>query len=418
MIPVLYEPGEREFLNLGLGRLNEAKGTVAEELNGLYELEMTYPIDGIRYDEINPEYIVVAKPNLDFDPQAFRIYDIKKGLDGMAYIKAQHISYDLVTTPVSEFNSGNVESALAKYTPQKALEVLESHIFGETPFTFETDMPNTIQQTFQNNYPNSVRELLGSNSLNKTILSLYGGDFEFDNFVVRLKQFRGRKDGIHIRYGYNLTDVDSTVNSEELYTHIYPYWYVEDDGLMDLPEKIIETGVKAPIKKIRVLDLTSQFDGKRSMPTSDELRSKASNYIKTNSIGRIKDSLRVSFATLDYNGEFWNVSKLEEVGLGDLITVEYPKIGVFSTARCIKTVFNFVDEKYESVEIGDPISTLSEVLYNRSLNKLNPNNAKTDPGGNVTNKIIATDETGKQYYMVPVIKNGTLTWEKQEQGGT
>lgn len=413
MIPVLYEPGEREFLNLGLGRLNEAKGTVAEELNGLYELEMTYPIDGIRYDDINPDYIVVAKSNFYLDPQAFRIYDIKKGLDGMAHIKAQHISYDLVTTPVSEFNSGNVESALAKYTPQKALEVLESHIFGETPFTFETNMPNTIQQTFQNNYPNSVRELLGSNSLNKTILSLYGGDFEFDNFVVRLKQFRGRKDGIHIRYGYNLTDVDSTVNSEELYTHIYPYWYVEDDGLMDLPEKIIETGVKAPIKKIRVLDLTSQFDGKRSMPTADELRIKASDYIKTNGIGRIKDSLRVSFATLDYNGEFWNVSKLEEVGLGDLITVEYPKIGVFSTARCIKTVFNFVDEKYESVEIGDPISTLSEVLYNRSLNKLNPNNVKTDQGDKVTNKIIAADETGKQYYMVPVLKNGVLTWKKE-----
>ena len=418
MIPRLYEPGERQFQNLGLGRLNEAKGTVAEELNGLYELEMTYPINGIHYDEINPDYIVVAKPNLDFKPQAFRIYDIKKGLDGMAHIKAQHISYDLVTTPVGEFNCGNVESALAKYTPQKALEVLKSHIFGETPFVFETDLPGTMQQTFQNNYPNSVRELLGSDSLSKTILSLYGGDFEFDNFVVRLKQFRGRKDGIHIRYGYNLTDVDSIVNSEELYTHIYPYWYVEDDGLMDLPEKIIETGVKAPIKKIRVLDLTNEFDEKRSMPTSDELRSKASDYIRNSGIGRIKDSLRVSFATLNHSGEFWNISELERVGLGDLITVEYPKIGVFSTARCIKTVFDFVEEKYESVEIGDPISTLSEVLYNRSLNKLNPNNAKTDQGGNVTNKIIAADETGKQYYMVPVIKNGTLTWEKQEQGGT
>ncbi|NMD39135.1 MAG: hypothetical protein GYA87_10705, partial [Christensenellaceae bacterium] len=61
MIPVLYRQDEKEFNHLGLGALSEAITCVAtEERNGLFELELTYPISGSLYQEIVPERIIVA----------------------------------------------------------------------------------------------------------------------------------------------------------------------------------------------------------------------------------------------------------------------------------------------------------------------------------------------------------------------
>ena len=49
----LYEENVTNFDNNGLGVLIDAMTcTVTEKLNGEYELEMTYPVNGVLYDEI------------------------------------------------------------------------------------------------------------------------------------------------------------------------------------------------------------------------------------------------------------------------------------------------------------------------------------------------------------------------------
>ena len=46
MIPILFDGTEKQFNNLGYGGLSDAIScTVEENINGVYELEMEYPLD-------------------------------------------------------------------------------------------------------------------------------------------------------------------------------------------------------------------------------------------------------------------------------------------------------------------------------------------------------------------------------------
>ena len=57
----LYESTETHFVTNGLGGLPDAISCyVEEERNGKYELEMEYPINGIRYKELSLRRIIFA----------------------------------------------------------------------------------------------------------------------------------------------------------------------------------------------------------------------------------------------------------------------------------------------------------------------------------------------------------------------
>ena len=64
MNPILFDTGETSFDSFGIGVLSSAISCEVEETrNGSYELEMTYPITGAFFNEIQLRRFVVAKPN-------------------------------------------------------------------------------------------------------------------------------------------------------------------------------------------------------------------------------------------------------------------------------------------------------------------------------------------------------------------
>ena len=53
MKPILYAASETAFTTNGLGILRDAiDATVEEALNGIFELEMLYPVTGIHFSDI------------------------------------------------------------------------------------------------------------------------------------------------------------------------------------------------------------------------------------------------------------------------------------------------------------------------------------------------------------------------------
>ena len=104
---LLFPQDETIFDNNGIGALSDAIScTVTEERNGIFELEMQYPITGIHYAELTNRNILLVKPSPYHDPEPFRIYRITKPLTGRITIYAQHISYDLSGIVVSPFTAG------------------------------------------------------------------------------------------------------------------------------------------------------------------------------------------------------------------------------------------------------------------------------------------------------------------------
>ena len=127
----LFESTATSFLDNGIGSLSDAISCmITEERNGEFELEMDYPVNGIRYEEITQRRIIVAKPNKYDDPQPFRIYAISKPINGVITINAAHVSYDLTGYTVAPFTATSASNAMTN---------LSNAIDESCPFTFITD---------------------------------------------------------------------------------------------------------------------------------------------------------------------------------------------------------------------------------------------------------------------------------------
>ena len=348
--PILYSATETNFDHNGIGILSACVSCeVTEEANGIFELAMTYPMDGIHFDEIGDRAIIKAKADHARDPQLFRVYAISKPMNGIVTVLAEHISYELSGIPVKPFVASTVASALAG---------LKENAVIDCPFDFWTDKETSA--TFKVTTPASIRSRLGG--VRGSILDAYSGEYEFDNYTVKLHNNRGENRGVSIRYGKNLTDIHQDQNCSNVATGVYPYWYLETDVgnvLIELPEKIVPAPGTHPFKKIRTVDFSQDFE---FQPTEEQLRSRTEKYIKDNEIGVPNVSLTVSFAQLEQTEEYKNLAILDRVGLFDVVNVEFPALGVSANAKAVKVVYDVVADKVKSVTLGSVRTNIADTI--------------------------------------------------------
>lgn len=375
---ILYEYTETAFTNNGLGCLNDATScVVSETLNGEYELEMEYPVNGIHYSDIQLRRIIFAKPNSYDRAQPFRIYSISKPIGGLVTVNAEHISYDMSGLPVR----GAIEH-YAWYV-KDVFDHIKNNSVYPCPFTFSSDITEE-KKAISLSKPRSVKAFLGTD---EGLLSLFGGEWEFDRYNAILHKERGQNRGVSIEYGKNLTDVTQDEACSEMYTAVYPYYYQEDDGLQRLDEDVVKI-LDTPYNNVCVLDLTSEFD---EMPTQDQLRAKTQEYIKDNKLGEPKVSLKVSFIK---NPEV--IEALQDVRLGDTVGVKFIKIGVNTTSRCINYEFNVLTEQYNSIGLGEPTKTIVDTMTSTNTRINEANSAIDDTQDNLYDEIDrATDAEGE-----------------------
>ena len=87
MIPILYGQNETLFTTNGIGKLTDAISClVTEEKNGIYELQMQYPTEGKRFNDLATSQVILAKPNDKSEAQPFRIYKISTPIKGSVTI--------------------------------------------------------------------------------------------------------------------------------------------------------------------------------------------------------------------------------------------------------------------------------------------------------------------------------------------
>lgn len=116
MIPVLFEANETSFASNGLGRLTDAIScVVTQEVNGVYELTMRYPLDGIHASGIEQNRIIYAQPERGKHAQPFVIREVDKTLADQISVVARHVSYDLSYYVCAEF--GQTKTVPYNVTP-------------------------------------------------------------------------------------------------------------------------------------------------------------------------------------------------------------------------------------------------------------------------------------------------------------
>ena len=342
MIPILYKADAVDFSTFGIGSLSECTYCeVTEEQNGAFECTLKYPVTGRLFAELKNERLIKAKPNDTSKEQLFRIYRITTPINGIVTIYAQHISYDLSNIAELMWSSAMISPSLAM-----------SRLFTKTASThnFKCSTDFSSAKPFSVSKPMSVRACLGGSE--GSMLDLWGGEYEWDNFNVILHTKRGKDNGVVIEYGKNLTDMEQDNDFTDVYTDILPYAVFSDEST----EKVITLSeVTLPIvdnplrNKTLIKDFTDFFEDKSSI-NENSLRTKALSYIKENPLGVETPTLTVAFEPLWKQPEYSAI--LERVSLCDTVTIRHSALGITAKSKVIKTVYDSLAEKYVSITLG------------------------------------------------------------------
>ena len=353
MIPILYEKDETEFTSNGLGRLRDCIScTCVEERNSIYEVNFEYPVTGAHYDEIKVGRIIGVTHDDSGDIQPFDIVSYTKPIDGVVSFHCVHISYRLCYIATELYTSMAIGSLADALYYIKLMSMPSNN-----PFEFWTDKDSTGYLGCTYGIPHSIRSMLGG--VEGSILDSYGGEYEWDGWTVKLWSARGQVRDFAIRYGVNMLAYDEEYDIQGTYSSCVPYW---TDGVAHKSAPVVRSNGSTITGRGECvpLDLSDKFE---EMPTESELRDVALAYMNTNNTFLPKQTIQVEFVRLQDMGEEYSAyENLLECNLCDTITVIYPDYNGSAEYKIVKTVWDVLRDRYESMELGELSVTLAEAL--------------------------------------------------------
>lgn len=352
MIPILYESTETGFASNGLGRLRDAVSVVVtEERNGVYEMDIEYPVNGIHFDLIQCGRIIAVTHSEKHDVQPFDIVSYEKPINGLVKFHCVHVSYRQCALTVSGTNINSLADAFT----------MLGNAEPSNPFMYWTDKTSTGFLASADGIPHSVRSILGG--MEGSILDAYGGEYEWDRWTVKLWASRGSLKPFTIRYGVNLTDYSEEVDYSDTYTACIPYWTGQDDNGNDIILKGSMQTTAYPSFNGRTrcipLDVTDKFETK---PTVAQIEAQGLSYINTNQTYLPSQNIKVDFVRISDSPEYAQFASLQQCNLCDIISVEFPRYKMTGQFKIVKTEYDVLRERYNTLELGTLATTLSEAL--------------------------------------------------------
>lgn len=322
---------------------------VTEERNGVYELELVYPIGATHANDIVTDCYIKAKPNQTSANQLFHIYKVSKPINGEFTVYAEHVGYILTGYPVPTVSaSGNAQVAI-----NAILTAAKNQLGKATGFTAaSTDITLSSSINLSNV---SARAALGG--VEGSVLYTYGGEYEFDNYTIKLHKSRGKDNGVRIAYSKNMTELKCDVDMSVSYTGIFGYVKTDD---INLTSSYNVTNLSGISTRILVRDFSSAF-GENTL-TQSSLDAAVKKYAEDNDINSIKASVTVSFVNLAQSPEYANIAPLEAVNLCDTVKIYHKDLGINIKAKVIKTVYDTIAEKYTKIELGSARADMSSII--------------------------------------------------------
>lgn len=348
MIPILYKPDAKTKI----GWLAEASDCqCTEERNGVFELEFQYPMLGRYAADLIIDRYVKAKPNASAANQFFHIRKVSKPINGMFTVSCEHISYALSGYPVPTVSaSGNAQVAI-----NAILTAAKNQLGKDTGFSVATTDITLSSSIALTNV--SARAALGG--VSGSVLDVYGGEYEFDNYTIRLHKARGKDRGVRIAYGRNMTELKCDIDMDSAYTGIYGYVKNDNVDLHSYKAVTNSSGINA---KTLIRDFSSDFSGGDSEITQSGLDSAVSAYAAANDINSPTVSMTVSFVDLSQSPEYASFSALESVSLCDTVQIYHKDLNINIKAKVIKTVYDVLRERYTSIDLGSPRANFADVI--------------------------------------------------------
>lgn len=353
----IYNRNETNFEHNGLGALMPTKCVVQEELNGMFELTLEHPIDARGKWENITEGNIIKAPTPRGN-QLFRVYRKIKNMNSVvAY--ARHIFYDLIDNFIESV-------VITEQSGEDALSEILNSTQYEHAFTGESDISLTESATIERMNP--IQAIFSDDE--NSFINKWGGELERDNFIVKMKSRLGADNGVTIRYRKNLIGLEVDIDESNVVTRVYPT-AMDGEDVLELPEKYIDSikigNYSHPkIQHIHYTDLNTNdyYD----FEIYAKLRDRVQSLFNVNKIDEPVVNVKVSFIELSKTEQYKNYAFLEKAELGDTVRVIHEPHNIDYTTRVVKTVWNTLSQKYDSIELGSTQKNIADTLARSEIN--------------------------------------------------
>ncbi|PWX09396.1 hypothetical protein CYK68_06425 [Clostridium perfringens] len=243
----VYDSKEIKFVNNGLAILDNEliRCEVQEVLNGLYTLELEYPINNKNVDYLIEGNII--KTNTPSGEQPFRIYRTVKNLDTII-VYANHIFFDL--------QSNLLMDCRYKFaTGQQAFEDILNSTLCKHNFTCTSNITDRNNAYYIRKNP--VEAILTEEN---SIINLYKGELLRDKFKIVFNDSIGKDNNVIIEYRKNLLGFEKDEDISQVVTRLIPTGLTAKDSIIMLDEVYVDSSlinnyINPVVKEIHYSDL-------------------------------------------------------------------------------------------------------------------------------------------------------------------
>ena len=350
MIPTLYD----KTGNNKIGDLNDCiECLVEEERNGIFELTMVYPANSSILESIVYDNIIVADANDYLKSQKFRVYNTRKLMANRIEICARHISFDLVHDWVDIIS-------IEKQSCEYALNTIFRNSQFSKHFKGHSDIINA--QNFKVNKVTCLEAIGGTSG---SIIDTYGTGAEIlrDNTDIHVLNRRGRDNDVVIEYRKNLTGLEVEEDTTDLVTRIMPYAIYTNSNNEEI--EVRGDFIDSPLINnyahpyVKYMDYSEKFEDDE-VPTKTKLNNLATKEYINNKVDIPKNNYKIEFIPLSKCAGYEGLE--DRINLCDVVTVKDSRYNIDTQAKVIKVVFDVLRGRYDSMELGEPRTTLGDII--------------------------------------------------------
>ena len=352
---------------------------VEEERNGLFELSFVMLNTDSLFNYVKEENIVVVNANDTLLNQKFRIYMTRKLMNNKVEVCARHISFDLMYDYIDNVSFTN-----------QSCEYALNQLFRNSNFSKHykgySDIVNA--QNYSMSMANVLEAIGGKQG---SIIDTFGTGAEIlrDNENIHVLNKRGYDNEVTIEYKKNLTGFELEEDTTDLITRILPYAKYND---IETNEEIIVKAdyVDSPLianyshPYMTSIDYSDKFEDD-DIPTFSKLQELARKEYRDNKVDIPKQNFKIEFIPLSKCVGYEGLE--DKISLCDTVTIIDTRYNVKTQAKVIRTVFNVLKNRYESIELGEPRTSLGDIIGGGSNNEpiVGPPGPQGPPGqdGNV-----------------------------------
>ncbi len=342
----VYVKGNEDYGSNGDMTLTPTTCEVELTVEGVAELTLEHPIDDLGRWEYLVTDNVIAAPTPYSKKQFFRIYDYTKTeTEVTAY--ARHIFYDSAGEML-------VDVRPTDKTGQEALDI----ILSGTKYKAKTNIKTRSTAYY---IRKNIMEAIGGDDEN-SFINRWGGERMYDNFTVIITDRLGGDYGACAEFGRNMTGIEADISIDDVVTRIIPesyngYTLEGEEPWVDSPLIGNYANPRAAVIKFEDVKLLEDCqEGEEGFSTMELLREELKRRCEKeyeNGLDKPKVNYKVDLVEIADTDDYKDYKKLTTIGIGDDVLTRDRKLKINVTARCIRLVYDCIEEENTEVELGN-----------------------------------------------------------------